>query len=231
MPYELNPQHIGVAFASGELLDAGKRVTFQVHELGQLLITSGAIAASDPFVSPNVAPYVQAVPNGRHPVSVAVARFENGDERVAFARTRFANSTAIAWKMALAPGQDPAGLGPDEYFGYGVDSGTGCFMDPIAGRLLSELMDADSNYYDAVDKEMQNTYRPTWSWLDWRPSKAREENITCFSSGWGDGSYASFFGFDADGRVSALVTDFAVLYGEESPPKPKAPWWRFWKQS
>ena len=73
--------------------------------------------------------------------------------------------------------------------------------------------------------------RPTWSWLDWRPSKGCEENIICFSSGWGDGSYASYFGFDADGRPSALVTDFAVLFGKEAPPRPKAPWWQFWKQS
>jgi hypothetical protein len=231
VPYALNLYHVDTAFASGELVDAGKRVTFQVHELGRLLVTSGTIAAADPFVLPNATPYLQAVPNGRHPVCVAVARFDNGDERVAFARTGFADSTPTAWKMALSPGQDPAGLGPDDYFGYGVDSGTGCFMDPAAGRLLSQLMDADGNYYDAVDKEMQKTYRPTWSWLDWRPSNGPEENIICFSSGWGDGSYGSYFGFDADGRVSALVTDFAVLYGEESPPEPKAPWWRFWKQS
>ena len=162
VPYELSPQHVDVAFASGELLDAGKRVTFKVHELGGLLITSGAIAASDPFVSPNVAPHVQAAPNGRHPVSVAVARFDNGDERVAFAQTRFSESAPTVWTMALAAGQDSARLGPDEYFGYGVDSGTGCFMDPIAGRLLSELMNADRNYYDAVDEEMRKTYRPTW---------------------------------------------------------------------
>ena len=104
-------------------------------------------------------------------------------------------------------------------------------MDPVAGRLLSQLMEADSKYYDAVDEEMQKTYRPTWSWLDWRPSTGREENVICFSSGWGDGSYASFFCFDADGRLSALVTDFAVLYGEEVTPRPKAPWWQFWKQA
>lgn len=231
VPYELNRQHVDIAFSSGELLDAGKRVAFQVHELGRLLISSSAIAAADPFVVPNATPYLQAVPNGRHPVSVAVARFDNGDERVAFARTRFADSTPTAWKMALSSGQDVAGLGPDDYFGYGVDSGTGCFMDPIAGRLLSQLMNADGNYYDAVDEEMQKTYRPTWSWLDWRPAKGREDNIICFSSGWGDGSYASFFGFDADGELSALVTDFAVLYGEEAPPTPKTPWWQFWKRS
>src|SRR4029078_4230104 len=36
-------------------------------------------------------------------------------------------------------------------------------------------------------------------------------NIVMFTSGWGDGFYASWFGYDAQGRVAALVTDFAVV--------------------
>jgi hypothetical protein len=31
------------------------------------------------------------------------------------------------------------------------------------------------------------------------------------SSGWGDGSYPSFWGYDAGGQRVALVTDFGVL--------------------
>ena len=32
-----------------------------------------------------------------------------------------------------------------------------------------------------------------------------------FQSGWGDGLYASWFGYDAQGRVVALLTDFNVV--------------------
>jgi hypothetical protein len=63
---------------------------------------------------------------------------------------------------------------------------------------------------------MQTTYRGTRSWFDCRPSSERDENIICFSSGWGDGSYPSFFGFSAEGRLCALVTDFFILSEEEN---------------
>ncbi|NOT69817.1 MAG: DUF4241 domain-containing protein [Hyphomicrobium sp.] len=38
-----------------------------------------------------------------------------------------------------------------------------------------------------------------------------EVNVAMFHSGWGDGFYASYFGYDADGNVAALVTDFATI--------------------
>jgi hypothetical protein len=52
---------------------------------------------------------------------------------------------------------------------------------------------------------MDKTYKPTWMWLDWRPSPERRENIICFSSGWGDGVHPSFFGLSAEGSLTALV--------------------------
>ena len=36
--------------------------------------------------------------------------------------------------MALLAGQDPLELGPDEFFGFGVDSGSACFTSPAADR-------------------------------------------------------------------------------------------------
>jgi len=38
-----------------------------------------------------------------------------------------------------------------------------------------------------------------------------------FSSGFGDGFYASYFGLDASGEVVALVTDFAVVDWDARP--------------
>ena len=56
--------------------------------------------------------------------------FDDGDERVAAALVRFADHEPASWDLALVPGQDPRILGPDEVFGYGVDSGTGSFTSP-----------------------------------------------------------------------------------------------------
>jgi uncharacterized protein DUF4241 len=219
MAYAPNQRHVDVAFSSGGLLQNGKPVQFQCREIGHLLVTSGALAASDPFVFPNPPPFTQAIPTGRYPVSVAIACLGTGekcDERVAFARVKLSNLPAVSWTMALTERQDPSGLEHDGYFGYGVDAGTGCFMDPVAGQLLAERMDREDEYFNVIIDGMETTYKDTRSWLDWRPSPERDENIICFSSGWGDGSYPSFFGFSADGRVCMLLTDFFILTDPEN---------------
>ena len=219
MAYALNHRQVEIAFSSQSLLQYGKPVEFQCREIGHLIVTSGALAASDPFVSPNPPPYTQAIPAGRYPVSVAIARFGTGDEpdeRVAFARVELSNLPALSWTMALTEGQDPATLEHDGYFGYGVDAGTGCFMEPIAGQLLAERMDRDDEYFNEIMDEMQTTYRATRSWLDWRPSPEHDANIICFSSGWGDGLYPSFFGFSSQGQLCSLLTDFLILSDTEN---------------
>src|SRR3954453_18022250 len=79
----------------------------------RLLVTSGALAASDPFVFPDPPPFTQAIPAGRYPVSVAIACFGEGDEsdeRVAFARVELSNLPVVSWAMAVTERQDPATL-------------------------------------------------------------------------------------------------------------------------
>src|SRR5262245_8583631 len=186
MAYAPNQRHVDIAFTSRSLLQNGKSVEFQCREIGHLLINSGALAASDPFVFPNPPPFTQAIPTGRYPVSVAIACFGTGterDERVAFARVELSNLPATSWTMALTGRQDPSGLEHDGYVGYGVDAGTGCFMDPVAGRLLAERMDQDDEYFNMIIDGMETTYTDTRSWFDWRPSPEHDENIICFSSG------------------------------------------------
>lgn len=219
MAYTLNQRHVEIALSSQSLLQYGKPVEFQCREIGHLLVTSGALAASDPFVSPDPPPFTQAIPAGRYPVSVAIACFGTGkkrDERVAFARVELSHTPALSWTMAMTEGQDPAALEHDGFFGYGVDAGTGCFMDPVAGRLLAAQMNQDDEYLHVIMDGMQPTYRETRSWLDWRPSPDHNANIICFSSGWGDGHYPSFFGFSSDGRLCSLLTDFLILTETET---------------
>ena len=42
-------------------------------------------------------------------------------------------------------------------------------------------------------------------------SNATEANLIAFSSGWGDGGYASFWGYDEKDNITSLVTDFALF--------------------
>ena len=221
MAYAPNQRHVDIAFSSGSLLQHGTPYEFQCLEIGQLVVTSGALAASDPFVFPNPPPFTQSIPAGRYPVSVAIACCGTGDERderVAFARVELSNLPVVSWSMALTERQDSSGLEHDGYFGYGVDAGTGCFMDPVAGQLLAERTEQDDEYFNVIIDEMQKTYRDTRSWLDWCPSPEQAANIICVSSGWGDGHYPSFVGFCGEGRLCAVLTDFLILSDTEDAP-------------
>ena len=210
MPYELNLKLLDTAFSGGMHDQNGKPVIFSSRDIGQVEIVSNRVAASDPLVCPNPEGFLHAVPNGRFPVHIAIAGMA-GDERIAYAKVVFSPATPVRWEMALVDGQDLTTLESDQFFGYGVDAGTGCFMDPQTGKLLNARMDEEEDYFETIIEGMDATYAHTRSWLEFRPAPDSSLNIVCFSTGWGDGSYPSFFGLDAAGSPVVLVTDFLVV--------------------
>src|SRR5262249_32622630 len=127
------------------------------------------------------------------------------DERIAFAKLQFADASIARWEIATRPGQDPISLKPDEIFGYGVDSGTGCFADSEAYKLIGK---ADSEFSKKMMAESQKIYRHTRDWLSVETTAGV---FAAFSSGFGDGFYASYFGYSATGAVVSLVTDFGLV--------------------
>lgn len=222
MPFAFDADAAETAFGGGRIEQGGIAASFRTEPAGPLVVTSGALVAADPLVMPETAPFSRPVPTGTFPVELAIAVMGD-DERVAYARIRFAGDRSpVSWRLATSAGQDPSLLGPGEFYGYGVDAGTGCFMDVVAARLLIARMEADDDYGMQLADDLQDDYRPTWCRLDTRPDPTAPENVVCFSSGWGDGSYPTFFGLDADGAVLAVVTDFLLLAEDdaedEAPP-------------
>ncbi len=187
--------------------------TFRTLELGRLKIVSGKIAACDPFVQiSDRLPFVQTVPNGDHAVKLAIVEGGINDGRIAYARVDFSTEPAVTWKMALLDGQDSATLKEGEIFGYPVDAGTGAFYDPKAGTVLAADLKRDENAWEAWQIAGEKNGKDA----DLKPNfflmlPAGELNVAMFASGWGDGFYASYFGYSRSGEVVALVTDFAII--------------------
>ena len=138
---------------------------------------------------------------------------------------RFSDKPVVRWEMAVIAGQDVSTLQEGHIFGYPVDAGMGCFMDVESAKLylqrFSELNeeikkkkgpDAYANLYDdLIEPAMQESGE--FDFLDFRPYADKPNNVLLFTSGWGDGFYASYWAFDAENRPVALVTDFG--YGED----------------
>jgi hypothetical protein len=73
--------------------------------------------------------------------------------------------------------------------------------------------DASEELLQALNRTSQNT----WSWADITCGDSGE-NLIAFSSGWGDGFYASFWGIARDDSIACIVTDFGVCEVDWSHP-------------
>ena len=165
----------------------------------------------------------KTVKPGRYPVIVAVADFQPiGDTRFACAMLRIDDEATVRWEVAFINEPDPNQT--DNRPAYGVDAGTGCFVDWDAAEIIEDLVSLEIVYpekdefemfCDRVIAEMEKNsfgnHSLTAGWANMKVSDDTEANIIAFSSGWGDGGYASFWGYDASGNLTSLVTDFALF--------------------
>ena len=214
MSFSEYPAFLEAAFLPGyEREEEEGLLRFYPAGVGELRVAEGRITAGDPFT---YAPgedgaFTVTFPSGRFPVELAVAQIGE-DERIALARIRFSAQVPVRWELALGAGQDPAERGADDIFGYGVDSGTGAFFDAAGGRALAALSDAE---LDQLLAEFEENYRHTRSWLLWQRADA---TVALFSSGEGDGLYASYIGYAAGGVICRLLTDFGLLAWPSQEP-------------
>jgi len=184
------------------------KMSFRVFEAGALQLSSGRIKASDPFVGLEHPGFTTDVPKGRFPVRLALVEGTNSHGRVAFARVAFSAAPVMRWEMAVTSNQDVATLKRDEYFGYPVDAGIGCFIDAAAAPAVAKRMKSDEAWaLSLLDSQTDRPARPSFH----RVVEVKGGNLIMFTSGWGDGLYASWFGYAADGTLAALITDFNVV--------------------
>ena len=118
---------------------------------------------------------------------------------VAVVRVLIKHTLTVTWELVVRPGEDLRILRYDEYFGFGVDSGMGCFVDeagrePLGARYEGPLEGGD--FLLLEDEE-------------------READLIAFRSGRGDGHYPVWVDRDADGCVTSFVADMRVLPDEE----------------
>ena len=192
------------------LFEAGRRFekgSVEPRPAGTLAVPSGRIAVGDP-ASGICRALVRAVPPGRYPVSISVATLEEpADRRVAAAMVRFSARPIARWEPALAEGDDPATLQPGQFFGYGVDAGIACFID----AEVAPAIDFDFWEQRIVPTILRSDPKALCASAE---VKAEDANVVAFTSGAGDGVYASFWGLDAGGAPVVLVTEFRVIGAE-----------------
>ncbi|VXD15095.1 conserved hypothetical protein [Planktothrix serta PCC 8927] len=184
-----------------------ERVTYSVQTIGELVLTSGKIVVCDPLVAIN--PHLcltQPLAAGRYQVQLSIATFhDQKEQRVACAMLVIRDQPAVKWELAASfPG--------DQEWAYPMNSGTGCFMDGEVAQRLSDLSEQEfEDYYDRLDQALDQTYIDTWDWANFCLDESTGLNIIAFHSGWGEGCYPAYWGYDQQGNLVCLVTDFRLL--------------------
>jgi hypothetical protein len=181
------------------------------YELGPVVLPTGKVVGCDPLV-PHTTPFVDAVAPGRYQLRAWVAVLhKDGSEwqrRITALQMVVADEPAASWTMALLPDQDVASLGDEDFFGYGVDAGTGTLADQVAIEALSEW---DYEQVDAVFIPAQIPDDPIEAVITAVVEERTAANVYVVGSGWGDGVYATYVGRTEDGRITSFVTDFRVV--------------------
>jgi hypothetical protein len=176
--------------------------SFNTLDIGKIKIESGKIIACDPIVMQNGIAFAQNFPIGKFPVQLAMAKLPN-DERVAFSRIIFTNNDVAKWEVALQPGQQPISITDTTIYCYGVDAGTALFIDETANNIFSHV--EPSEWENVFIKKLEEAKNRGFI------HDFDGHNLATFSTGYGDGCYATYIGFDDKGAVCRLLTDFGLI--------------------
>ena len=118
-----------------------------------------------------------------------------------------------------------------EFFGFNVDAGLGCVLDKETLKHFCAFQDKfhnenpGKNLYDdhfavlfAANYAENPIYqREAGDWINWK-IPGTDYHIPFFQSGFGDGTYPVYYGFDVEGNVCSLIIQFIdieLAYSDE----------------
>ncbi|MBM7494370.1 hypothetical protein JOD64_005592 [Micromonospora luteifusca] len=196
-PRPLKPDGIEELFVPGTIVEIhDKRLQLSVHEAGELRLTSGRLVAADPSsLEFDAEPFTVTVPPGTYPVSISLATFldDPRHSRVCAARLAVDDRPTVRWELALRDGQEIIDLGNRQFFGFGVDAGMACFVDADASERMKDVWLTLDGLVDPRHRTIDSGEMVAWS------------------SGWGDGAYPTWIGYDAGGSVTCFVADMLLF--------------------
>lgn len=202
--HPLRPGDLVAMFTPGaRASESGDPVEIEVVDAGEVRLPSGRLVATDPGyltrkLRPEEGPLTARVAPGTYPVELSIAQNPaDGGGTVAGARVVVSDEPVVSWELGLRQGEIEADLNDEEFFGFGVDTGTASFTDaeaiPAVADPAQEVSASLDDWYGTVD----------------------EGALVMWHAGYGDGSYPVWVGRDSDGAVAVFVADMLILDGPD----------------
>jgi len=199
MPKKKTPSipDISRVFVKGVRL--GEEVIEDVRRVGEVKIPTGKLIICDPTRDAPAQPLARTIPPGNYTVTAAYA-----DSVVAYARLTVQPGKPARWE--LAPFETAKPKAAKDIFP--ADNGLAAYMDVEAYQRVEQNKAAGvypvSFEEDVIDRVLGEGDQAMIA-LDERL------NLALVRSGYGEGQYRSYWGFDEAGEPLCLVTDFQVI--------------------
>lgn len=143
----------------------------------------------------------------------------------------FTDEIPVRYEEALLGTENLADMNEGEYFGFNVDAGLGTVVDKKVAEAYCTFLakweqdNPDGNIYDNYFAEIfKKSYeenpqyqRSGGDWINWT-IPGTEYQVPMFQSGFGDGTYPVYFGYNEKGEICRLVIEFIdikLAYSEE----------------
>jgi hypothetical protein len=203
-------------------------------DLGKISIPTGELLVRDPlcYLTKNELPYFQKTPAGVFSVTACVVLSEDDCDRYAAVKVDFTDEKAIRFEEALTGIENIEDLKENDFFGFNVDAGLATIVDKKVRDAYCDFLEKwenenpDKNYYDdyfaAIFAQSYHDkpehQREGGDWINWT-IPGTDLNMQMFQSGFGDGAYPVFFGFDKNENICCVVIQFIDIelsYSDEN---------------
>lgn len=189
----------------------------ETFEAGKIALTTGQLVACDPVLTNDMAPFNTVFPIGEFQVLVHKERESNC---VAYVEIVFDNSPVSRWELATTADQKISDLKGEEIFGFPVESGMGSFMDVETQTALDRLEQRifhrkGADFMGIYEEFFHSHFFDENGAIDQfallKPDEKASGNIFAFETGYGEGFYGSYIGFDSHGKPVKIVTEFIEI--------------------
>ena len=197
-----------------------------ILDMGEIEFPTGDILVRDPLVWLNrdEKAYLTSVPRGKYRIETLVVKLEKDHYRYALSRVRFTESVPKIYYEALKGDENLDDVDSDSIFGFNADAGLATIVDVATRNAYCDFKDKlyaenpDKNIYDdffaevfAKNAEDNPDYqREGGDWINFKIPNS-ELSIPMIQSGFGDGRYPVYFGYDENGKLCDLVVEYIYL--------------------
>ena len=209
-------------FSYSDFEDLKRNSKYDRFEAGRVTLPTGAIVCTDPMYREIALPQSWTVKEGVYPVFLYIEIDGDSAGSIAYAELIFIDEIPKYWEMSLIPDHLLSGEFEKQMNGlYPVENGLSCFADYETFKIYEQEIqdfyerDKDANFYnDVLEKYFkENINTPTSSrgedWANYKPANAKG-NLIMFASGWGDGIYPRYVGYDSAGNIVKMIMDFTL---------------------